>query len=426
MLTKPHTEPPGGNSLLGIDLAGTAEDPLASRARASLASRVTSLLIGLITIGIGGVLIAKDWSNILGIALIGAGLIRFAVIYLAKERRGPAFVIHNLTGAAIFALALLEVGSAAGIDVWGVLAVGIPPLTMARQEGRPRRVVYAMCIGIVAVAEIAAQILPPRRALPADVLAQWRLVNFVGAAIVLAALTLVYRKTLAHAEQQVAEQQKVSERLLTNILPAPIAERLKRDEYPIADAHNAATIMFADGVSFSAFAAQNPAETVVALLNRIVYAFDDMALRRGVEKIKTIGDAYMVAGGLTGDAGGTATAAAAVADLAFEMLDFIRDLRHSEGLNIDLRIGIHTGPLVAGVIGKHKFSYDVWGETVNTAAHLESAGEPGCVHISEATALVLGPGWRLEPRGLIALKGRGTISSHFLLGRTASLATAAK
>jgi adenylate cyclase len=411
------------NSLLGIDLSGSADDPLASEARASLASRLTSLLIGLITIGIGGVLIASNWADLLGVALVGAGLIRFLVLYLTKARRGAAFVIHNLTGALIFALAMFEVGSAAGIDVWGVLAVGIPPLTMARQDGRLRRVVYALSVGIVLAAEVLAHILPPRIALPPGALAGWRIVNFVGAASVLAALTMVYRKTLDRADRRVAEQQKLSDRLLANILPGPIAERLKRDEYPIADAHEAVTVMFADGVNFSEFAAHNRPETVVDLLNRVVQAFDDMALRRGVEKIKTIGDAYMAAGGLTerrSDA-----AAAAVAELAFDMLAFVRDLGRAEAMPIDLRIGIHSGPLVAGVIGKHKFSYDVWGETVNIASRLETTSEPGRIHISEATARALGPGWRVAPRGPIALKGTGTIATYFLLGRAAAATLAA-
>jgi adenylate cyclase len=422
MSLKPTPDSQACQSLLGVDLSGSADDPLASRARASLASRVTSLLIGLITIGIGGVLIAKNWADLLGIALIGAGLIRFGVVYLTRERRGAAFVIHNLTGALIFAFAMFEVGSAAGIDVWGVLAIGIPPLTMARQDGSRRRVMYAVSIGIVVAAEILAHIMPPRVALPDEVLAQWRLVNFAGAAVVLAALTMIYRKTLDRTERRVADQQQLSERLLANILPGPIAERLKRDEYPIADAYERVTVMFADGVNFSEFAANNRPETVVDLLNHIVGAFDDMTLRRDVEKIKTIGDAYMVAGGLThagGDGG-----AAAVAELAFEMLEFVHDLGRAQGLPIDLRIGIHTGPLVAGVIGKHKFSYDVWGDTVNIAARLESAGEPGRIHVSEATARALGPGWRIEPRGPVALKGHALISTCFLLGHAAAAAAA--
>ncbi len=404
-------------SLLGVDLAGTADDPLASRARSLLAGRVVSLLVGLVTIGIGVTLIAKHWATLLGAALIGVGLLRFLLLVLAGSRRSVVYLLHNLTGALLVALGLFELGTAAGLEAWGMLVIAVPPLLMGAQDGRARRVIYGISVGIVAAAEIACWLMPPRPTIPPDILADWRLVNFAAAAVVLAVLTIVYRKTLDRAEERIVEEQQVAARLLANILPAPIAERLKRDEYPIADAHERVTVMFADGVNFSGFAAHNRPERVVDLLNRIVGAFDDMALRRGVEKIKTIGDAYMAAAGLTPPSGDNA---AAVAELAFEMLDFVHALGRSEGLPIDLRIGIHTGPLVAGVIGKHKFAYDVWGDTVNIAAHLQTTSDPGRIHISEATARALGPDWRVEPRGPILLKGTGAVSTYFLLGSAAA------
>jgi adenylate cyclase len=420
MTTKPTTDPAGCRSLLGIDLSGSADDPLASRARALLAGRVVSLLVGLMTVGIGVTLIAKGWATLLGAALIGAGLLRFLLL-LAGSRRGLAYLLHNLTGALLVALGLFELGTDAGMEAWGMLVIAVAPLLMGPHDGRARRVIYGVSVAIVVAAEIVCWLWPPQIDVPADILAGWRLVNFAGAAIVMAALTIVYRKTLDRAEARVAEQQQVSERLLANILPAPVAARLKRDEYPIADAHEAVTVMFADGVNFSAFAASTSAERVVELLNRIVGAFDDMAERHCVEKIKTMGDAYMVAGGLTPASGG----AAAVAEMALEMLDFVHDLGHAEGIPIDLRIGIHTGPIVAGVIGKHKFAYDVWGDTVNTAARLESTSEPGRVHISSATADALGPGWQIEPRGPVALKGVGAMTTYFLRGRAPIVAAAA-
>jgi adenylate cyclase len=415
---KPTIEPqPSCRSLLGIDFAGSADDPLASRARSLLAGRVVSLLVGLITIGIGVTLIAKNWAVLLGAALIGVGLLRYFLLFFARGRGSVIYLLHNLSGALLVALGLLELGTAAGLEAWGMLVVAVPPLLMGPQDGRARRVIYGISVAIVAVAEIACRLMPPQSSMPPDVLADWRLVNYAAAALVLAALTIVYRKMLDRAEANVAEQQKLSERLLANILPAPIAERLKRDEYPIADAHERVTVMFADGVNFSGFAAHNRPERVVDLLNRVVGAFDDMALSRRVEKIKTIGDAYMAAAGLTGPSGDDA---AAVAGLAFEMLDFVHDLGRSEGLPIDLRIGIHTGPLVAGVIGKHKFAYDVWGDTVNIAAHLQTTSDPGRIHISEATARALGPDWRIEPRGPVMLKGAGAVSTYFLLGSAAA------
>jgi len=412
-----------GSSLLGIDLSGSAADPLASRARALLASRVVSLLIGIITIGIGITLIAKNWAELLGAALIGVGLLRYLLLLLAGNRRSVVYLLHNLSGALLVALGLFELGTTAGLEAWGMLVIAVPLLLMGPHDGRVRWLVYGASVAIVVAAEMASQVFPQRDVLPPDVLADWRLVNFAGAAIVLAALVWVYRKTLDRAERRVIEEQQVAARLLANILPAPIAERLKRDEYPIADAHEQVTVMFVDGVNFSEFAAHNSPQTVVDLLNRIVGAFDDMALRHGVEKIKTIGDAYMAAAGLTQPSGDDA---AAVAELAFEMLDFVHELGRAEGLPIDLRIGINTGPLVAGVIGKHKFAYDMWGDTVNIAAHLETTSEPGRIHISEATARALGPDWRAEPRGPVVLKGTGAVSTYFLLGTAAAAQIAAQ
>jgi adenylate cyclase len=415
---KPTNDSPSCRSVLGIDLAGSAEDPLASRARSLLAGRVVALLVGAMMLGIGIALIAMQWADLLGTALIGTGLLRIIVTFRFGRRRGAVFLLHNLSGALLVGLGLLEIGTAAGLEAWAMLVIAIPPLLMGPQDGRARWAIYGISVAIVVAAEIACQFIPPHTALPAAVLADWRLVNFAGAALVLAVLIWVYRKALDRAEASVAEQQKVSEGLLANILPGPIAERLKRDEYPIADAHERVAVMFADGVNFSEFAANNRPETVVNLLNRIVGAFDDMAVRHGVEKIKTMGDAYMAASGLSPPSADGA--AASVVELAFEMLDFVHQLGRAEGMNIDLRIGIHTGPLVAGVIGKHKFTYDVWGETVNVAARLESTSEPGRIHISEAAALALGAGWRVEPRGPIALKGAGTISTGFLIGRAAA------
>lgn len=411
----------GCRSLLGIDLSGSADDPLASRARSLLAGRVVSVLVGVMTVGIGVTLLAEDWADLLGAALIGVGLLRFVLLLLADSRRSVAYLLHNLTGALLVALGLWELGTAAGMEAWGMLVIAIPPLLMGPQDGRARRVIYGLSVGIVVAAEVAVWLAPPQTSMPPEVLTGWRLVNFAGAAIVLVALTIVYRKTLDRAERRVAEERQLSNRLLANILPAPIAERLKRDEYPIADAHDAVTVLFADGVNFSGFAAHTTPVAVVDLLNRIVGAFDEFAARRGIEKIKTIGDAYMAAGGLTPASG----KASAVAELAFDMLDFVHKLGRQEGLPIDLRIGIHTGPLVAGVIGKHKFAYDVWGETVNTAAHLQTTSEPGRIQMSEASVRALGPGWRVEPRGRVALKGAGAVTAYFLLGHAVSPQAAA-
>jgi class 3 adenylate cyclase len=186
------------------------------------------------------------------------------------------------------------------------------------------------------------------------------------------------------------EKRKV-DALLLNILPAPIAERLKTRTGPIAEAYPAATVLFSDIVGFTALSEQIPPDRVVTLLSNLFSAFDDLVDRYQLEKIKTIGDAYMVAGGIPQSRADHAVAVAA--------------------------IGIHSGPVVAGVIGKKKFIYDLWGDTVNTAARMESHGIPGQIQVSERSFSLLRDDFELEERGPIQVKDKGVMRTWLLLGR---------
>jgi len=199
-----------------------------------------------------------------------------------------------------------------------------------------------------------------------------------------------------------------SERLLLNVLPAPVARRLKRGEEVIADAYPEATVLFADIVGFTPLSADLPPERVVELLDEVFSSFDDLADEHGLEKIKTIGDAYMVAGGIPVP---REDHCEAVLDMALEMLEVVRE---RDGL--ELRIGIDTGPVVAGVIGRSKFIYDLWGDTVNTASRMESHGVPGRVQVTERVARRLDDRYRVEPRGQVEIKGKGPMLA-FLLSR---------
>lgn len=205
-----------------------------------------------------------------------------------------------------------------------------------------------------------------------------------------------------------------SEVLLLSILPAVIARRLKRGEASIADAHPDVTILFADIVDFTPFTERTPPERVVELLNRAFSALDALADRLGLEKMKTWGDAYIVAGGLPEP---RPDHAQAVAELALAMQPEIERCLGGDWPDVRLRIGIHTGPVVAGVIGSHKPSYDVWGDTVNTASRLQEHGLPGAIHVSQATAERLEAGYRIEPRGEVDLKGKRPMQTYLLLGR---------
>ncbi len=207
-----------------------------------------------------------------------------------------------------------------------------------------------------------------------------------------------------------------NQRLLLNVLPARIADRLKRQEGIIAERFEDVSVMFADIVSFTPLSASLPPAELVEMLNGVFCAFDELVERRSLEKIKTIGDAYMVAGNLPEP---RLDHLQAMADLALDMHERVQTVR-CQGKALSLRIGLHVGSVVAGVIGIRKFIYDVWGDTVNTASRLESHGVPGKVHVSEPVFLRLKDTFEFEARGTVDLKGRGAANTYFLVGRCGS------
>jgi class 3 adenylate cyclase len=209
----------------------------------------------------------------------------------------------------------------------------------------------------------------------------------------------------------IAEERAKSERLLANMLPASIAERLKQNPQAIADGFDAASVLFADIVGFTPLSATMPPHALVELLNRVFSRFDELARVHGLEKIKTIGDAYMAVAGVPAARQDHARAAA---DMALAMRDEIG--RVSDG-KLVLRIGLHAGPVVAGVIGVSKYSYDLWGDTVNTASRMESHGAPGSIHASAEFRAFVGDGFVWEERGAIEIKGKGPMRTFWLARR---------
>ena len=208
----------------------------------------------------------------------------------------------------------------------------------------------------------------------------------------------------------------LSEGLLLNVLPKPIADRLKRDRGVIAESHPAVTVMFADLVDFTPFTQRTAPDRVVDVLNEIFSAFDRLAERHGLEKVKTMGDSYMAAGGLPQP---RPDHAEAVADMALDMLSELQRLCERLGLGLQLRIGIASGPVVVGVIGRQKFTYDLWGDTVNTASRMESNGIPGRIQVTEAVYQALRTAYRFQARGEIEVKGRSRMRTYLLEGRLA-------
>jgi len=218
---------------------------------------------------------------------------------------------------------------------------------------------------------------------------------------------------LSRSHDQLVDAQEKSERLLLNMLPARVAERLKRQD-TVADGYADVTVMFADIVDFTGLSEELAPGDVIYMLNELFTGFDEIAARSGIEKIKTIGDAYMAAGGLNSN---TSDYTAALAEAALHMQQFMRDRHSPNGTPLGLHIGIATGPVGAGVIGRTKFVYDLWGNTVNVAARLTSSAEFGQVAVDEITYKRLRGRYMFEGPMFAAVRGKGQIVSYFLTGR---------
>jgi class 3 adenylate cyclase len=259
------------------------------------------------------------------------------------------------------------------------------------------------------------------RSSPADLLPYTSaIVVVLGGGIVLAwTLDRVSRDSfcqgkIIEAQQRVIERERDrADDLLCNVLPEAIASRLKKDPARIAEHFDEVTVLFGDIAGFTPISAEVPAQDLVAALDEVFSAFDDIAQRHGLEKIKTIGDAYMAVGGAPSP---RADHAQAAARMALEMRDLVATRRFFGTRQLGMRIGIHTGPAIAGVIGRKKFVYDLWGDTVNTASRMESHGAPGEIQLTDATRAALGEGWVLEERGVSEIKGKGPMRTWWLKG----------
>jgi adenylate cyclase len=222
------------------------------------------------------------------------------------------------------------------------------------------------------------------------------------------------QRTAFTAHRELEREQEKSERLLLNILPEAVAQQLKQEHQTIAESFAEVTVLFADIVGFTRISASIPATELVKLLNQIFSTFDDLAERHGLEKIKTIGDAYMVVGGLPTE---RPDHAEAIAAMALDMQKAIAQFSTQQNQPFSIRIGINTGPVVAGVIGTKKFIYDLWGDTVNVASRMESQGLPDQIQVTHAAYDRLRHSFHLEKRGEIDIKGKGVMTTYLLQGR---------
>jgi adenylate cyclase len=312
--------------------------------------------------------------------------------------------------------------SASGLILWGLLAPIGAVLCLGTREAAPWFLAYLFLTGLTGFFDYYLADFTPQTASPISIRTSvvFFALNFAAiSGMVFALLRFAIRqKRLAQERLEEAHrllniEQERSERLLLNILPGPVAQRLKDQEQTIADGFAEVSVMFADIVNFTRLASGMSAEQVFAMLNAVFSRFDQLAEARGLEKIKTIGDAYMVAGGLNN---GCAAPTAAIAELALDMRDAVRDFP-AHGIPLELRIGIGTGPVVAGVVGRKKFIYDLWGDTVNLASRLTTDGQPSVIQCDARTHQLLAPAFRFDRPVRVPLKGKGEVEVYRLLDR---------
>lgn len=250
--------------------------------------------------------------------------------------------------------------------------------------------------------------------IPGGVVVTYFVLNILGVSTTAYVLLQYFVRARERALAELEVERAKSERLLLNILPASVASRLKESDQVIADGFASATVLFADIVDFTPLAQDLAPADAVALLDRVFAGWDRLAARHGVEKIKTIGDAYMVAGGLPSP---REDHAEAIADMALEMGPEVERCAAESGVPFEVRIGMDTGPVVAGVIGRSKFTYDLWGDTVNTASRMESHGVPGAIQVTERVYEQLRDRYDLRQRGTIEVKGKEPMTTYLLLSR---------
>jgi class 3 adenylate cyclase len=337
-------------------------------------------------------------------------MISWALLPLVNARRQYA-----LARAIALVTALFQVGGIAALVgrdalvhfyfVGGIgFAAAIFPHT--------RRLGMFVYMGAVSLAFFAVELFVPQPLLTdvsASLVAILHASIIVGIVLFVGLVAVHGNREIVRADDELAAALGNSERLLLNILPQPVAERLKAGQ-AIADAVPSATILFADIVGFTTLSQTVAPDALVAMLDDIFSAFDQLLARFGLEKIKTIGDAYMAAAGIPEPRPDHAERAASMA-LAMQ------DEMKARFPALELRIGLHAGPIVAGVIGKTKFAYDVWGDTVNTASRMESHGTPGKIQVTRALKDALTDRFTFEERGMQDVKGKGKMELFFLVGR---------
>jgi guanylate cyclase len=402
----------GGVVLAGVQRIGAdPDDDQESRARKSLLVGVSVLILPIslvwgtlyLALGSPGGLIAYVYF-----AVSLAGLLIFA------RTRDTAFLLRVEQLAILLAptLSMIPVGGFTGtgaVGIWGVMA---PMGALVFRDVRSGIRWFIAFMVVFLVSGTIGELWHPLAPLPGWFTTTMLALNVTVAGSVVFML-------LALFAQQRRDAQEVADSLLVNVLPRSIAERLKTEPQTIADSFSSASILFADVVEFTPRAERLSAPEVVGLLDRLFGHFDGLVEGHDLEKIKTIGDAYMAAAGIPVP---REDHARALALLALEMVQAVSAQGPMGDLGLELRIGINSGPVVAGVIGRKRFLYDLWGDAVNIADRMQSHGTPGRIQVTRATYELLKDEFVLEPRGTIEVRGKGNMETWFLVRRRDGMA----
>jgi adenylate cyclase len=348
-----------------------------------------------------------------GLLVLAAGSL--ACVLLGRMLAGRMGIV--LYGCGVVGAMTVILGPGTGIDVLSATCLMFgPALLFARSERVPLAVACGLCLGVIAFVQVRMHLgylpLVPASAMN---LAEVRTGVVIVAACVGGLIVYLYWSAET-ARRAAAFEAARSDALLLNVLPAGVVDRLKAGEARIADRLDEVTILFADIAGFTAFAAKHSPAEVVDVLNHLFSRFDALCAAHGVEKLKTIGDGYMA---VAGAPAGFPDHAAAAASVALGMVEAMAEVRRDHPA-LELRVGLNTGPVVAGVLGTHKFAYDVWGDTVNLASRLESRASPGTIAVSATTRTALGHSFEMDPLGPVDLKGLGAVPVWRLTGRPAA------
>jgi class 3 adenylate cyclase len=265
-------------------------------------------------------------------------------------------------------------------------------------------------VGAVLWQELHVQ---PFLLVPEGLLRAQRLNSLIGIPLLSIAFGIYAFSTIHKAEREAAWEKEKTEQLLLNILPQAVADRFKNDQSYLAEGYQSVTVLFADIVGFTSLSENIAPDDLVKFLNEVFSKFDEFTETYGLEKIKTIGDAYMVAGGAPTPSNHHTRS---VCQMALKMQEAIQDIKSPSGEPVSIRIGISTGPVTAGVIGVKKFIYDLWGDTVNTASRMESYSEAGAIQITSEVYELIKNEFDCKVRGTIQVKGKGTMTTYFLMG----------